>query len=442
MTQYLMAGLLAVLLGVSVMRWRTAMLHTKILLGLAIGAVAGITGRLWFPDADWLMWTVDNVANPVGQVFLRMLFMIVIPLIFGSVTLGVASLGDLKKIGRVGGKAFGFFFLTTAAAATIGLTLMNLIGPGRRMDPQVRADLLAEYGGEAAERLGGGIEFGINTFVEIVPRNIVDTMARMDMLGLIFFSIIFGVALTQIPKAKAQPILDVLDGLVEAVSKIIDYAMRLAPYGVAGLIFAVTVRFGAEVLQSLAFYVGTVMLGLILHLTGVIGVLAHFVVGIPYATFFRKCRTLMVTAFSTSSSNATLPENIKTAEEEFGVPKEIASFVLPLGATMNMNGTALFEGMTVLFLSQVFALGLSIADQIVVVVLCVITAVGAAGVPGGSIPLLALILVTVGIPAEGIALILGVDRILDMSRTVPNVMGDQLTAQLVAKTEGVTLRTT
>jgi DAACS family dicarboxylate/amino acid:cation (Na+ or H+) symporter len=437
----LAAGILVVLLGFAVARWRGALLHTKILLGLGIGASAGIAGKFWFPGAEWLLWIVDHVANPVGQVFLRMLFMIVIPLIFGSVTLGVASLGDLKKIGRIGGKAFGFFFATTAAAATIGLTLMNVIAPGRRMDPAVRADLLAEYGGEAASRVGGGVDFGINTFVNIVPRNIVDTMARMDMLGLIFFSIVFGIALTQIPKEKAKPILDILDGLVEAVSRIIDYAMRLAPYGVAGLIFAVTVRFGTDVLQSLLLYVLTVMLGLILHLTGVIGPIAKFVVGIPYRTFFRKCRTLMVTAFSTSSSNATLPENIKTAEEEFGVPKEIASFVLPLGATMNMNGTALFEGMTVLFLSQVFALGLSIPSQIAVVVLCVITAVGAAGVPGGSIPLLALILTTVHIPAEGIALILGVDRILDMSRTVPNVMGDQLTALFVAKTEGVVLDT-
>ncbi len=307
LSRLLAAAALALLLGFAVTRWRLAQLHTRILLGLGIGAAAGIAGKLWFPGAPWLMWVVDNVANPVGQVFLRMLFMIVIPLIFGSVTMGVASLGDLKKIGRVGGKAFGFFFLTTAAAATIGLTLMNLIAPGRRMDPAVRADLLAQYGGEAAQRLGGGIDFGVNTFVNIVPRNIVDTMARMDMLGLIFFSIIFGVALTQIPREKAQPIMAILDGLVEAVSKIIDYAMRLAPYGVAGLIFAVTVRFGTEVLQSLAFYVGTVMLGLILHLTGVIGLLAKFVAGIPYRVFFRKCRTLMVTAFSTSSSNATLP---------------------------------------------------------------------------------------------------------------------------------------
>lgn len=416
-------------------------LHTKILLGLALGAIAGVLGRQFFGDAPWLAWIADNVANPVGQVFLRMLFMIVVPLIFGSVTLGVASLGDLKKIGRVGGKAFAFFFATTALAATIGLTLMNVLAPGKQMDPAVRAGLLEKYGGAAAEKLGGGIDFGINTFVNIVPRNIVDTMARMDMLGLIFFSIVFGVALTMIPAEKSKPIMDVLDGLVEAVAKIIDFAMNLAPYGVAGLIFTVTASFGTEVLQSLALYVLTVLLGLTLHLLGVIGGIAKFVVGIPYGTFFRKCRTLMITAFSTSSSNATLPENIKTAEEEFGVPKEIASFVLPLGATMNMNGTALFEGMTVLFLAQVFQLGLSIPSQIAVVVLCVITAVGAAGVPGGSIPLLALILTTVGIPAEGIALILGVDRILDMSRTVPNVMGDQLTALWIAKTEGVVLDT-
>jgi DAACS family dicarboxylate/amino acid:cation (Na+ or H+) symporter len=184
------------------------------------------------------------------------------------------------------------------------------------------------------------------------------------------------------------------------------------------------------------------MLGLVIHLTGVIGVLAKTVAGVPYGVFFRKCRALMVTAFSTSSSNASLPTNIRTAEDEFDVPKDIASFVLPLGATMNMNGTALFEGMTVLFLGQVFGLGLSIGMQIVVVILCIITAVGAAGVPGGSIPLMAMILTQVGIPAEGIALILGVDRVLDMSRTVPNVMGDQLTALVVAKSEGATLNTT
>lgn len=436
------AVLLAVLLGWAVVRWRSAQLHTKILLGLAIGALAGLTGRLWMPDATELLWVADNIANPVGQVFLRMLFMIVIPLIFASVTMGVASLGDLGKIGRIGGKAMGFFLITTSIAATIGLTLMNLLGPGRRLDPALRADLLAEYGGDASTRLAGAGQFGVDTFVSIVPRNIVAAMSANDMLAVIFFSIIFGIALTQIAPEKAKPVMDVLDGVVEVVSKIIDFAMKIAPYGVAGLIFSVTVRFGADVLQSLAFYVVTVLIGLALHLFGVIGTLATVIARIPYRTFFRKCRAVMVTAFSTSSSNASLPTNIRTAEDEFGVPKEIASFVLPLGATMNMNGTALFEGMTVLFLGQVFGLGLSLGMQVVVVILCIITAVGAAGVPGGSIPLMAMILTQVGIPAEGIALILGVDRILDMSRTVPNVMGDQLTTLVVARTEGVELKTT
>jgi DAACS family dicarboxylate/amino acid:cation (Na+ or H+) symporter len=417
-------------------------LHTKILLGLVLGAVFGIVGKLIFPDGPQLLWIADNIANPVGQVFLRMLFMIVIPLIFASVTMGVASLGDLGKIGRIGGKAMGFFLITTGIAATIGLTLMNLLGPGRQLDPDLRAQLLAEYGGEATTRVSNAGVFGVDTFVNIVPRNIVGAMAGNDMLAVIFFSLMFGIALTQIPGQKAQPVMAVLDGTVEVVSKIIDFAMRIAPYGVFGLIFSVVVRFGTDVLQSLLFYVVTVLIGLVLHLTGVIGTLAVVVARVPYRTFFRKCRALMVTAFSTSSSNASLPTNIRTAEDEFGVPKEIASFVLPLGATMNMNGTALFEGMTVLFLAQVFGLGLSIGTQIVVVILCIITAVGAAGVPGGSIPLMAMILTTVGIPAEGIALILGVDRILDMSRTVPNVMGDQLTSLVIARSEGVELRTT
>jgi DAACS family dicarboxylate/amino acid:cation (Na+ or H+) symporter len=432
------------------MRWRLlpppsrrpspVKLHNKILLGLVLGAGTGIGSKLAFGDAPELLWIVENVATPVGQVFLRMLFMIVVPLIFGSVTLGVASLGDLRRIGRIGGKAMGFFFLTTAAAAAIGLTLVNVIGPGRSLAPDVRTQLLAEYSGEATARVGAAGKFGVETFVNIVPRNPVDSAARGDMLGLIFFSLTFGIALTQLSRERAQPIMAVLEGLVDVVTRIIGYAMKIAPYGVAGLIFGVTVRFGAEVLQSLALYVGTVLLGLSIQLFGVTGLIARFFVGIPYGRFFGKCRALMVTAFSTSSSNATLPENIRTAEEQFAVPREIASFVLPLGATMNMNGTALFEGMTVLFLAQVFGVELSLTSQVIVIVMSVITAVGAAGVPGGSIPLLVLILETVGVPGEGIALILGVDRILDMSRTVPNVMGDQLTALVVARSEGAALR--
>ena len=417
-------------------------LHTKILLGLVLGATAGVLANSFIGrDNPQLVWAVDNVAQPVGQVFLRMLFMVVVPLVFASLTLGVAGLGDLRKVGRIGGKTIAFFLATTALAAMIGLTAVNLIKPGQALDPEVRAELLETYSSEAAEKqtlaeTGG---FGINTFVNIVPRNPVDAMARGDMLGLIFFALIFGIALTRLKEDLRTPILKVLEGIGMAVTEIIGFAMKLAPYGVFGLIFAVTARFGFDVLKSLGLYVVMVLAGLLFQQFGVIGVLAKAVGGINPSEFFRKARYMMVTAFSTSSSNATLPTTIRTAQEEFGVPPQIAGFVLPLGSTMNMNGTALFEGMTVLFLAQVFGIDLSITSQAIVIVMSVLTALGAAGVPGGSIPLMVMVLEMVGIPGEGIALILGVDRILDMTRTVPNVTGDLLTSIVVAKSEGYTL---
>lgn len=416
-------------------------LHTKILLGLVLGIIAGLTSNFLFFGHPNLAWIVNNVTYPVGQVFLRLLFMIVIPLVFASVTLGVASLGDLKRVGRIGGKALGFFFFTTALAATIGLFLINLLAPGEALDPAVRAQLMEQYGGQAAERAAIQTGFGIQTFLNIIPRNPIDAMARSDMLAVIFFALMVGIALTQIAAERARPVIGVLEGVVDVVTTIIGYAMRLAPYGVFALIFGVTAMFGFEIMKSLAGYVVVVMAALLFHLFGVIGFLARTLAGVPYLAFYRKSKALIVTAFSTSSSNASLPTNIRTAQEQFGVPKEIASFVLPLGATMNMNGTALFEGMTVLFLAQVFGVDLSTASQIIVIVMSVITAIGAAGVPSGSIPLLILILEMVGVPGEGIALILGVDRILDMTRTVPNVMGDLLTSLVVTKSEGIPLKT-
>lgn len=426
------------MLNTSTARRRTA-LHTKILGGLLLGAAAGVGANLLWRDAPTLLWIVTNVAEPIGQVFLRLLFMIVVPLVFTSLALGVASLGDVSRVGRVAFKAIAFFLCTTALAVTLGLLLVNTIEPGSTLDPAVRTELLQEYTSQAAEKVGLAEEsgFGIGTFVNIVPRNPLDAAARGDMLGLIFFTLVFGVALTRIPVEAAAPVLRVLDGVGQAVMVIIGFAMRLAPIGVAALIFAVTARFGFDVLRSLGMYVVTVLLGLGLHQFLIIPLLARGLAGVRPGEFFRRTRALMVTAFSTSSSNATLPTTIRTAEEQFGVPPQIAGFVLPLGATMNMNGTALFEGITVLFLAQVFGVPLSLPMQLMVVVMSVVTAVGVAGVPGGSIPLLVLVLGMVGVPGEGIALILGVDRLLDMARTVPNVTGDLLTSIVVARTERV-----
>ncbi|HUF36347.1 MAG TPA: dicarboxylate/amino acid:cation symporter [Gemmatimonadales bacterium] len=418
-------------------------LHTKILIGLLIGTVAGVASNLYGRESPTLLWVADNVAQPIGQIFLRLLFMVVVPLVFASVTMGVASLGDLRRIGRIGVKTLLIFLATTAIAVCLGLLLVNVIRPGESLDPAIRTALMAEYSSQAGEKvvLSQENRFGINTLVNIVPRNPIAAAASGDMLGLIFFSLMFGIALTLIPRDTSAPVMRVLEGVNQAVMVLIGFAMRLAPLGVAGLIFSVTAKFGFEVLQSLALYVVTVLAALTIHQFGVIGLIARVVVGIDLRSFYSRCRALMVTAFSTSSSSATLPTTIRTAEENFGVPREVAGFVLPLGATMNMNGTAMFEGVTVLFLAQVFGVNLDLMTQAIVVIMSVVTAIGVAGVPSGSIPLLVMVLGMVGVPGEGIALILGVDRILDMARTVPNVTGDLLTSLIVARSEHLPIMT-
>jgi DAACS family dicarboxylate/amino acid:cation (Na+ or H+) symporter len=416
-------------------------LHTKILLGLVLGASAGIAANLFAPDAAWVETIVTYVAQPVGQVFLGMLFMVVMPLVFTTLSLGVAGLGDLSKLGRVGGKTIGFFLFTTACAVILGLFLANVVQPGAGIDPSVREALLLEYSTQAADRVvaSENTGFGINTFISIVPRNPLAAAVNGNMLGVIFFTLMFGIALTRIPAQLSGPVIRGLEGVAQAIIEIIGFAMKLAPYGVAGLIFSVTSQFGFDVLRSLALYVAMVLTGLAIHQFGTLALIARFMAGISPGTLYRRARFMMITAFSTSSSNATMPTTLRTAEEEFGVPRQIAGFVIPLGATMNMNGTALFEGMTVLFLAQVFGVDLSIGTQLIVVVMSIITAIGAAGVPSGSIPLLVMVLVMVGVPGEGIALILGVDRILDMARTVPNVTADLLASIVVARSEGYEL---
>src|SRR5687767_1916768 len=415
-------------------------LHTKILLGLLVGAVLGITANFALGGTHPVVVGINTyVAGPVGQIFLRMLFMIVIPLVFASISLGVAGLGDLRKVGRVGGKAIAYFLITTAVAATIGLIAVNIFRPGARLDQTVRAELLQTYAQDATARIevSATQNFGIETLVNFVPRNPIKAMVDLDLLAIIFFAFIFGMALTMIASDRARPVVAFLEGLNDVVIKIVEFAMRLAPYGVTALIFGVTSRFGFDLLAPLATYVLVVLGALILHGVGVNSLILRSLMGLSPRIFFSRIRSSMITAFSTSSSSATLPTNLAVIEKNIGVPPSIAGFVLPIGSTMCMNGTALFEGITVLFLAQVFGLDLSFGQQIVVVIMSVITAVGAAGVPGGSIPLLVGILAMFGVPGEGIAIVLGVDRILDMSRTTVNVIGDLTATAFVARSEGV-----
>lgn len=400
-------------------------LHTKIALGLVLGAlVGGLCNRL-FADAEWLLFVSNNIAYPVGQVFLRMLFMTVVPIVFTSIAVGVAGIGDMKTLGRLGGRTMGYFALSTLIAATIGLTLVNTIRPGSGLSAATRDDLMSRFSsGAQGLAQSGAQDFGVSTFVNIVPRNPIAAAADMDMLALIFFSLIFGAALTMIPKEKAKPVIAVLEGIGDAIIAIINLAMKIAPYGVFALIFVITSQFGWGILQQLSMYVVVVIVGLLLHAAIGISFLVKFFGRMNPIKFWKSIDAPIITAFSTSSSMATLPTSIATAETELGVQPKIAGFVLPLGATMNMNGTALFEGVTVLFLAQVFGVHLGFGQQIVVVILSVMTAIGAAGVPGGSLPLMMLVMATVRVPPEGIAIILGVDRLLDMTRTTLNVSGD------------------
>ena len=411
-------------------------LHTKIFVGLLAGGVAGLATNVWVGDAAWVRWVDTNVAGPVGQIFLRLLLMTVVPLVFTSITLGVAQLGDIRKVGRVGVRAIAYFLVSTVISAVIGIVLVNLVRPGVGVPVTVRQQLLDTYHGQVAGlQAGGGTHFGVDLFVNIVPRNPFQAAANMDMLGIICFALVFGAALTLMSEEHARPVVRLLDAVGEAIIKIIDLAMHLAPYGVFGLIFVVTSLLGWDILRKLLAYVLVVLAGLLLHGGVTLSLLVRFLGGLNPLTFWRRITPSIVTAFSTSSSNATLPTNIQVAEQELHIPPKVAGFVLPLGSTMCHNGTALYEGVTVLFLAQLFGLHLTLGQQVIAVVLSVLTAVGTAGVPGGSLPLLMVVCATVGVPPEAVGIVFGVDRILDMTRTTLNVCGDLTAAVYVARTE-------
>jgi DAACS family dicarboxylate/amino acid:cation (Na+ or H+) symporter len=416
-------------------------LHTKILLGLVCGAVVGVTTNLLTGAGPGTQKVVSLLTEPIGKIWLSSLIMVVIPLIVSTLSLGVAGLGSLRRLGRIGLITILSFLGLTALSTALGLLLMNVLRPGHGLDPAVKTQLMETYKGQTEGAMGlSGTALNIDLLVRIVPRNPVQAAASGDMLAVIFFSLMIGVALTLIPAEKAAPMTSFLDSLGHITVAIIGLVMKVAPIGVFCLIFSVTARFGFALLVNLLQYVLTVVAGLAIFQFVGYPVILTLVSRWNARDFFRRIRIVMITAFSTSSSNATLPTTMRTSEESLGIPREIGGFVLPLGATMNMNGTALFEGATVLFLAQVFGVHLTLSAQLVVVVMSVLTAIGTAGIPGGSIPLLMMVLGMVGVPMEGIAIILGVDRILDMCRSALNVTGDLVTATIVSRFEGVTPR--
>jgi DAACS family dicarboxylate/amino acid:cation (Na+ or H+) symporter len=408
-----------------------------ILAGLILGAASGVVANLLWGKTAALANLVRYGAEPAGQMWLRALIMVVIPLVFSRLSLGVAGLGDLRKLGRVGAKTLLFFLFVTTLAALLGLFLVNVIRPGEGLPPEARDRLLATYhqNTNQPKDVPQRGQFGIQTLVNVVPRNPITAAAQGDMLGVIFFSLAFGVALALLPPERTKVLIEAVRGLGDAMIVIIDLVMKLAPYGVFALLFTVTARFGLDLLARLGWYIITVMAGLCIFEFGVYSVLVRVFAGWAPRDFFRRAWTAILTAFSTSSSNATLPTTLEVCENSLKLPREIAGFVIPLGATMCMNGTALFEGVTVLFIAQVFGIKLALPAQVVVMVTAILMAVGAAGVPSGAIQVLILVLEAVGVPGEGIAMVVGVDRVLDMGRTVVNVTGDMAAAAFVARSE-------
>lgn len=426
-------------------------LHTKILIGLLVGVLGGLLVNYTLGgDNPRVVSIVENFTRPVGQLFLNLLLMIVVPLVFASLVVGVAGIGDVRKLGRIGLKSFAYTLIISAISVVIGLGLANTIRPGERISPEVATQLKEKFSSgaktsvEAQQKAADSAKSDsalMQVVKTVVPSNVFNSISGTspNMLHIMFFALIAGVAVTLLPAPVSAPFVGLMESIFAVTSKIIDMIMKFAPYAVACLIFNNVAQFGLELLQSLAWFVITVLLGLGIHFFGVYSLSIALLSKINPLEFFSRIRTVIVTAFSTSSSNATLPTALRVSEENLGVPKEINSFVLTVGATANQNGTALYEGVTVLFLAQLAGLDLTLGTQLMIVYLAILGGIGTAGVPSGSIPFIIGILAMIGVDPALIAIILGVDRILDMCRTTLNVVGDITAATFVARSEGFEL---
>ncbi|HWP66494.1 MAG TPA: dicarboxylate/amino acid:cation symporter [Candidatus Limnocylindria bacterium] len=409
-------------------------LSRRMLVGLLAGALAGTVAHVLWGESAVLAAVVRYGTEPVGTVFLRLLFMLVLPLVVSALALGVAELRDLGRLGRIGYRTLAYTVTVSGIAVAIGVAMVNVVRPGDGLDPDARARLTARASNAAVDAAPAAAS-GIDFLVRLVPSNVVRAMADGDMLAVLVFALFLGIGLVLTPSAPARSLERGLQGLYEVTMRLLDVVIRLAPIAVACLMFTATARLGYDVLQQLGWFVVTVVLGLAVHQFGVYALAVRWLGGMAPRAFYRGVRPAMVTAFSTSSSNATLPTALQVAEENLRLPPHVSRFVLTLGSTANQNGTALFEGVTVLFLAQLYGVALALPQQVLVVCICILGGIGTAGVPAGSLPVVAMILGMVGVPPEGIGIVIGVDRLLDMCRTTVNVTGDLAAAVVVARGE-------
>jgi proton glutamate symport protein len=419
-------------------------LHTKIIIGLILGLVFGLVViKTDIPNSFTL-----NYIKPFGTIFINSLKMIAVPLVLASLIVGVSNLGDISKLSRIGGKTIGAYLITTVLAISIGLILVNIFKPGKSLPAETRENLMSLYEGDAGSRAQTAAELQeqspLQPLVDMVPQNVFQASSNNGaMLQVVFFAILIGIALLQIPKQKGSPVISFFDGLNDVIIQIVNYIMLFAPIGVFALMASLIVEIAGEnpdsaveLLLALLKYSLVVLGGLFTMILLVYPLILLGFTKIKYLDFFKAIRPAQLLAFSTSSSSATLPVTIKQVEEEIGVSEEVSSFVLPLGATVNMDGTSLYQGVAAVFIAQALGMELSLTQQLMIVLTATLASIGSAGVPGAGLIMLIIVLESIGVPAAGIALIIAPDRILDMFRTVVNVTGDATVCAIVASTEG------
>jgi DAACS family dicarboxylate/amino acid:cation (Na+ or H+) symporter len=409
-------------------------LQWRMLIGFVVGLAAGLLTYTFARDASWVAPFVTYVTGPIGQIFLRLLFMLVIPLLFSALVVGIAEMGEIRALKSVGIKTLVYTVIVSSIAVAVSIAMVNILRPGDGVDPAAARDLLAQGGEGAAGILERTAEAktGVDAVIGLVPSNIVSAMGSNDILAVMFFALFFGIGLLLIQTRRTETLKDAIEGVFEVSMKLIGIVIKLAPIAIFCFMFNLAAQFGWDLLVKLAAFVAVVLLALAVQMFLVYPALLKFLAKKSPLAFFRETREASLMAFSTASSNATLPTALRVADSELKLPRRIARFVLTIGATANQNGTAMFEGVTVLFLAQFFGVELTLTDQIFVMLVCILAGIGTAGVPAGSLPVIALILGGVGVPPEGIGLILGVDRFLDMCRTTLNVVGDLVCAQVIS----------
>lgn len=410
-------------------------LQWQMLAGFIIGLALGLIVYSTQQDAAWVETFTKYVTQPIGQIFLRLLFMLVIPLLFSALVVGISEMGEVRALKRVGLKTLAYTVVVSSVAVAVSLIVVNLFKPGVGVDRAAADAMLIQSAGRAAEIVKAGAEqpSGIDAFITIVPNNLVEVMgSNSSILSVMFFALFFGIGLLLTDTPNSRALQRGLEGLFEVTMRLIMIVIRLAPIAVACFMFNLAALFGWELLIRLSAYVGVVLLALAIQMFVVFPlILATLGKKNPIA-FFRETQEASLMAFSTASSNATLPTSLRVADERLGLPRRISRFVLTIGATANQNGTAMFEGVTVIFLAQFFGIDLTLGQQLMVMLVCILGGIGTAGIPAGSLPVIALILAMVGIRPEAIALVLGVDRFLDMCRTTLNVVGDLVAAQVIS----------